>query len=150
MFIQVLIFYGSHNLALIAFQQYLLPLPLLNKLLLSPTWASQAAQQQRICLPMQGRFDAWLEKVPWRKKWRPISVFLPEKSQGQRRLVGYSWTQLTGWKTTIIPHLIFVHIAPSAGGFFSTFFPDSFWSIMIVFWSHSLPFSSLSQLPFWC
>ena len=28
--------------------------------------------------------------MPWRKKWLPMSVFLPGKSHGQRRLVGYS------------------------------------------------------------
>ena len=27
---------------------------------------------------------------PWRRKWQPIPIFLPEKSHGQRRLVGYS------------------------------------------------------------
>jgi len=29
-------------------------------------------------------------KIPWRKKWQPTSVFLPEKSHGQRRLVSHS------------------------------------------------------------
>ena len=29
-------------------------------------------------------------KIPWRRKWQPTPVFLPEKSQGQRRLAGYS------------------------------------------------------------
>ena len=27
---------------------------------------------------------------PWRKKWQPTPVFLPEKFFGQRSLVGYS------------------------------------------------------------
>ena len=27
---------------------------------------------------------------PWRKKWLPTPVFLPEKSHGQRSLLGYS------------------------------------------------------------
>jgi len=26
----------------------------------------------------------------WRRKWEPTPVFLPEKSQGQRSLAGYS------------------------------------------------------------
>ena len=41
----------------------------------------------------QGRrpgFDLWVAKVPWRKEWQPPAVFLPEKSQGQRSLVGYN------------------------------------------------------------
>ena len=28
-------------------------------------------------------------KIPWRRKWQPIPVFLPGKSHGQRSLVGY-------------------------------------------------------------
>ena len=35
-------------------------------------------------------FDAWVWKIPWRRKWQPILVFLPEKSHGQRSLAGYS------------------------------------------------------------
>jgi len=35
-------------------------------------------------------FDPWAGKVPWRRKWPPIPVFLPGKSRGQRSLVGYS------------------------------------------------------------
>ena len=29
-------------------------------------------------------------KIPWRRKWQPIPVFLPGESHGQRKLVGYS------------------------------------------------------------
>ena len=29
-------------------------------------------------------------KLPWRKKWQPTLVILPEKSHGQRSLAGYS------------------------------------------------------------
>ena len=25
-------------------------------------------------------FDPWVGKIPWRRKWQPIPVFLPEKS----------------------------------------------------------------------
>ena len=35
-------------------------------------------------------FDPWVSKFPWRRKWQPTVVFLPEKSHRQRRLVGYS------------------------------------------------------------
>ena len=28
--------------------------------------------------------------IPWRRKWQPTSVFLPEKSHGWRSLAGYS------------------------------------------------------------
>ena len=36
------------------------------------------------------RFDPWVRKTPQRRKWLPTGVFLPEKSYGQRSLVGYS------------------------------------------------------------
>ena len=35
------------------------------------------------------RFDPCVWKIPWRRKWQPASVFLPEKFQGQKSLVGY-------------------------------------------------------------
>ena len=35
------------------------------------------------------RFDPWVGKIPWRRNWQPIPVFLPGKSHGQRSLVGY-------------------------------------------------------------
>ena len=35
-------------------------------------------------------FDPWVGKIPWRRKWQPIPVFLPGESKGQRSLVGYS------------------------------------------------------------
>ena len=36
------------------------------------------------------RFDPWVGKIPWRRKWQPTPVFLPGESHGQRSLVGYS------------------------------------------------------------
>ena len=53
-------------------------------------------------------FDPWVSKVPWRRKWQPTVVFLPEKCHRQRRLVGYSlWgckesEQLNNKKTNIL------------------------------------------------
>ena len=34
--------------------------------------------------------DPWIEKIPWRRAWQPMPVFLPEESRGQRTVVGYS------------------------------------------------------------
>ena len=31
-----------------------------------------------------------LGKIPWMRSWRPIPVFLPGESHGQKRLAGYS------------------------------------------------------------
>ena len=36
------------------------------------------------------RFNAWVRKIPKRKKWQLTPVFLPGKPHGQRSLVGYS------------------------------------------------------------
>ena len=39
---------------------------------------------------LEMRFDPWVGKIPWNRKWLPIPEFLPGKSHGQRNLVGYS------------------------------------------------------------
>ena len=36
------------------------------------------------------RFDPWVRKIPWRRKWQPRPVFLSGKSHGQRSLAHYS------------------------------------------------------------
>ena len=36
------------------------------------------------------RFNPWVGKIPWRRKWQPTPVFLPGESHGQRSLVGFS------------------------------------------------------------
>ena len=33
------------------------------------------------------RFNPWVRKIPWRRAWQPIPVFLPGKSHGHRSLV---------------------------------------------------------------
>ena len=45
----------------------------------------------RICLQCRRlRFNPWVRKIPWRRKWQPTPVFLPGQSHGQRSLVGYN------------------------------------------------------------
>ena len=36
------------------------------------------------------RFNPWVKKIPWRRRWQPTPVFLPGKSHGQRSLVSFS------------------------------------------------------------
>ena len=51
------------------------------------------------------RFDPWVEKIPWRRKWQPTPVFLPGKSQGQRSLAGYgSWDHKESDMTWVRAH----------------------------------------------
>ena len=35
-------------------------------------------------------FDPWVGKIPSRRKWQPAPIFLPGKSHGQSRLMGYN------------------------------------------------------------
>ena len=48
----------------------------------------ESAWQCRRC--KRHRFNPWVRKIPLSRKWKPTPVFLPGKSQGQRRLAGYS------------------------------------------------------------
>ena len=49
------------------------------------------AQWQRFPLQCRGHgFDPWVGKIPWRRAWQPIPVFLLGESHGQRSLVDYS------------------------------------------------------------
>ena len=51
-------------------------------------------------------FNPWVGKVLWRRKWQPASVFLPEKSHGQRSLTGYSpW----GHKESDMTESVYTH-----------------------------------------
>ena len=52
-----------------------------------PLWLSS---REAACQCRRHDFNPWVEKVPWRKKWQPTPVFLPEKSHGQRSLMDYS------------------------------------------------------------
>ena len=45
------------------------------------------------CQCRRHRFNTWVKKIPWRRKWQPTPVFLHGKSHWQRGLVDYSpWT----------------------------------------------------------
>ena len=45
--------------------------------------------KESTCQCRRCRFDSWVGKVPWRRKWQPTPVFLPGESLGQRSLAGY-------------------------------------------------------------
>ena len=36
------------------------------------------------------RFNPWVRKIPWSRKWQPTPVFLPGKSHGQGSLASHS------------------------------------------------------------
>ena len=44
-----------------------------------------------VCLQCgRPRFNPWVGKIPWRRKWQSTPLLLPGKSHGLRSLVGYS------------------------------------------------------------
>ena len=52
---------------------------------------SRWLRQSRICLQCRRpRFDPWVGKIPWRRKWEPTPVFLPGKSQWTEEPAGCS------------------------------------------------------------
>ena len=52
-----------------------------------PWWHSG---KESTCQCRRFKFDTWVGKLPWIRKWQLTAVFLPEKSHGWRSLVGYS------------------------------------------------------------
>ena len=64
----------------------------LNKISINIVTAGSAGKESaRQCRRhRRPSFDPWVEKFSWRKKQQPTLVFLPEKSHGQRSLVGSS------------------------------------------------------------
>ena len=60
-------------------------------------WTSQVAQWVKNLPAIQRhrrcgrrRFDPWVGKIPWKRKWQPTPVFSPGASHGPRSLSGYS------------------------------------------------------------
>ena len=58
--------------------------------------------KESTCQCRSPRFNPWVRKIPWRRKWQPAPVMLPGKIHGQRSLVGYSsWghkeSDMTEW-----------------------------------------------------
>ena len=51
-----------------------------------PRWLSgkETACQRKRCRRL--RFNPWVGKISWRRKWQPIPVLLPGNSRGQRSL----------------------------------------------------------------
>ena len=48
------------------------------------------SDEEPACQFRRRGFDPWVRKIPWRRKWQPIPVFLPKKFHGQSGLVNYS------------------------------------------------------------
>ena len=58
--------------------------------------------KESTCQYRRHRFNLWVGKIPWRRKWQPIPVFLPGKSHGHRSLAGYSpWGPKTAGRNLV-------------------------------------------------
>ena len=55
-----------------------------------PRWLSDKESTCQCRSHRRRGFNPWVGKIPWRRAWQPTPEFLPEKSHGQRSLVGYS------------------------------------------------------------
>ena len=55
-----------------------------------PRWLSG---QESACQCRRHRFDPWLGKMPWGRKWQPALAFSPGKSSGQSEHCQFSWQQ---------------------------------------------------------
>ena len=71
----------------VAFQATLTSFYLVDIRLGLPCWLSG---KEPTCRCGRHGFNPWVRKIPWRRKWQPIPVFLPGKSHGQRSLMGHS------------------------------------------------------------
>ena len=53
--------------------------------------SAMVAQTKSVCLQCgRPRFDPWVGKIPWRRKWQPTPAVVPGESHGGRSLVGYN------------------------------------------------------------
>ena len=66
-------------------------LRLIRRVIINILRASLVVRCWGICLQCKrARFNPWVEKMPWRRKWLPTSVFLPGEFHGHRSLASYS------------------------------------------------------------
>ena len=55
-----------------------------------PRWHSGKESACQCWRLRRCRFNPWVRKIPWSRKWQPTPLLLPGESHGQRILVGYS------------------------------------------------------------
>ena len=66
---------------------------------------SQLAQWERTHLQgRRHRFDTWVRKIPWRKKWQSIPGCLPGQSHGQKSLAVIAHGVAKGWTHCVTKH----------------------------------------------
>ena len=63
-----------------------------SKLMNSVGFPGGSVVKESSCQCRRCRFDLWVRKIPWRRKWLPTPVFLLRKSPGQ----GAWWATVHG------------------------------------------------------
>ena len=53
------------------------------------TGLPRSSGREASCQRRGHRFDVWVGKIPWRRKWQPTPLSLSGKSHGQGNLVDY-------------------------------------------------------------
>ena len=73
-----------------------------------PKWLSgkESTYQYR-----RHRFNSWVRKIHWRRKWQPTPVLLPEKSHGQRSMAGYCPWGCKESNVTEHTHMPYMHFS---------------------------------------
>ena len=61
-----------------------------SQILVAPIFPWWLNGKEFPCQCRSCRFEPWVRKIPWRRKWHPPPVFLLGKSHGQRNLASYS------------------------------------------------------------
>ena len=85
------------------------------------SFSSGSARKELACrcrTHKRHRFDPWVRKTPWRRKWQPTHVISSGKFHRQRSLAGstgsqtvkHNWTPMHTHKGKTIPHFtVFLH-----------------------------------------
>ena len=74
-----------------------------------PWWPS-GKESTNACQCRRCRFNIWVGKIPWRRKWQATPVFLPGEPHGQRSLLGHC-PRVTKRRTCLSEETTAVHIA---------------------------------------
>ena len=92
------------------------------------------------------RFDPWVWKIPWHRKWQPTSIFLPGKFHGQRSLANYSpW----GCKESVTTDWVCIHAVIAQHSLGTTARCEIYPSTAVGAFGSS-PHPTISGLPFLC
>ena len=105
-------------------------------------------------------FSPWSGKIPWRRKWQPIPVFLPGEPHGQSSSMCYGlWSQsqtwFSDWKTIRkdtreryhFPHTVSNFPSIPAGGSIAVFQGFDYASILeIIAWNKRAVITSVCKM----